>query len=136
MAAVFQDKECVELFLHIVLERDDLTVQSVKSHYELKNLYGHSAILDVYATDRENRVYNVQIRRSDAGASSRRAWYYGSMIDKNSLGAGKSYEELPETYVIFVTENDVFKGACRSIISSVGSLKRANCSMTGRISCM
>ena len=47
MAAVFQDKECVELFLHIVLERDDLTVQSVKSHYELKNLYGHSAILDV-----------------------------------------------------------------------------------------
>ena len=110
MAAVFQDKECVELFLHIVLERDDLTVQSVKSHYELKNLYGHSTILDVYATDRENRVYNVEIQRSDAGAASRRARYYSSVIDANSLGAGKSYEELPETYVIFVTENDVLKG--------------------------
>ena len=110
MAAVFQDKECVELFLHIVLERDDLTVKSVKSHFELKNLYGHSAILDVYATDRENRVFNVEIQRSDVGAASKRARYYSSLIDANSLGAGKPYDELPETYVIFVTENDVLKG--------------------------
>ena len=32
------------------------------------------------------------------------------MLDSNLLKAGKQYEQLPVTYVIFITENDVLQG--------------------------
>lgn len=41
----------VELILRIVLEREDITVKSVRTQEPLKNLQGRSAILDVYAVD-------------------------------------------------------------------------------------
>ena len=31
------------------------------------------------------------------------------MIDSNTINAKQNYDELPETYVIFITENDVLK---------------------------
>ncbi len=110
MTAVFEDKECTELLLKIVLERDDLTVTEVRSQYTLKNLQGRSVRLDVFAVDRDGKVYNIEIQRSDAGAISRRARYNSSLMDANVSYAGEKMEHLPETYVIFITENDVIGG--------------------------
>uniref|UniRef100_UPI0026E966F1 hypothetical protein n=1 Tax=Phascolarctobacterium succinatutens TaxID=626940 RepID=UPI0026E966F1 len=45
--------------------------------------------------------------RSDEGAPARRARFYSSILDTHFLQPGKLYEELPDTYVIFITENDV-----------------------------
>ena len=110
MAVVLADPKCAQLFLQVVLERDDLIVREAVSHYEMKNLGGHSVILDLYAVDRDGKLYNIEIQRSDVGATSRRARYYSSVIDANALKSGEDYKNLPETYVIFVTENDVLKG--------------------------
>ena len=38
---------------------------------------------------------------------ARRARFYSSILDTHFLQPGKLYEELPDTYVIFITENDV-----------------------------
>lgn len=64
-------------------------------------------ILDVFATDSNNMRYDIEIQRADRGASPKRARYNSSLIDDQVLIAGDSYEVLPETYVIFITENDV-----------------------------
>ena len=112
MAVVLADPKCAQLFLRIVLERDDLIIKGAISHYEIKNLGGHSVILDLYAEDVDGKLYNIEIQRSDWGASPKRARYYSSMMDANSLKAGADYRNLPETYVVFVTENDVLKGGC------------------------
>ena len=102
-----QDKECTQFVLRILLNKEDLKVIEVKTQYSVKNLQGHSVILDVFATDSNNMRYDIEIQRADRGASPKRARYNSSLIDDQVLIAGDSYEVLPETYVIFITENDV-----------------------------
>lgn len=109
MNKVFEDKACAEFLLQIILERTDLTVQKVHSQHNLKNLQGRSVRLDILATDEAGRVYNIEVQRSDKGAGSKRARYNSSLIDANITEPGDNYENLNETYVIFITEHDVLK---------------------------
>lgn len=109
MAKVFEDKKCVEFLLKIILNRD-LTVNEVISQYSIKNLQGRSVRLDIYASDSENKQYNIEIQRSDDGAVPERARYNSSLIDANITNPGEKYEQLPDVYVIFITQNDVLKG--------------------------
>lgn len=83
MSKVFEDKNCVEFLLQIILKRDDLKVTSVSSQYVIKNLQGRSVRLDILAVDRQNQVYNIEIQRDDKGAGVKRARYNSSLIDAN-----------------------------------------------------
>lgn len=96
-----------QLLLQIILNRNDLKVQNVQSQYGLKNLQGRSVRLDILAVDKENRAYNIEIQRSDSGAAVKRARYNSSLLDANLTIKGEHYEQLNETYVIFITEHDV-----------------------------
>lgn len=108
MTKFFEDNiECTELLLHIILENKDLRVDKVTSQYSIKNLQGRSVRLDVYAQDRAGKHYNIEVQRSDKGASVKRARYHSSMIDANSMDTGNEYDRLADTYVIFITEHDV-----------------------------
>ena len=109
MAAVFEDRTCAEFLLQIILKRDDLTVKEVHGQYSIKNLQGRSIRLDILAVDQKNRAYNIEVQRSDRGASEKRARYNSSLLDANLTDAGDDYDALNETYVIFITENDVLK---------------------------
>ena len=109
MKKVFEDKECVQLVLQIIMEIPDLIVTEVHTEYEINNLYGRSVRLDVHAVDSQDKEYDIEIQRRDKGASSMRARYNSSIMDTNALAAGSEFSELPETYVIFITENDVLK---------------------------
>ena len=101
--------ECVELILHIIMDRTDLKVISAQTQHSIKNLQGRSVRLDVLALDDSGRQINIEIQREDKGAGSRRARYHSSILDANLLLAGEDFEKLPETYVIFITERDVLK---------------------------
>ena len=61
------------------------------------------------AVDADNRVYNIEIQRSDKGAGAKRARYNSSLMDANVTEPGEKYENLCESYVIFITENDIMK---------------------------
>ena len=56
MSKVFEDTECAEFLLQIILNRDDLKVKKSNSQYNIKNLQGRSVRLDILAVDRQNRV--------------------------------------------------------------------------------
>lgn len=103
------DTKCVELVLRIVLEKNDLKVEDVRTQVFVENLIKRSVRFDVVATDEEGRKYNIEIQRADKGAGVKRARYNSSMMDANLLKKGKDFSELPEIYVIFITENDVMK---------------------------
>ena len=109
MSKVFEDKTCAEFLLQIILQRHDLKVQSVQGQYDIKNLQGRSIRLDILAVDANKRTYNIEIQRSDRGADAKRARYNSSLIDANITEAGNKYDALTETYVIFITENDILK---------------------------
>lgn len=107
MVKFFEENlECTEFVLRIIMNNLDLKVQSVHTQHEIRNLLGHSVRLDAYATDKKAKKYNIEIQRSDKGASPKRARYHSSIIDANILPKGEDYDFLTETYVIFITEHD------------------------------
>lgn len=108
MSKVFEDDyECIELLLHIIMEKPDLKVKNARTQYSIKNLLGRSVRLDIHAVDTIGKKYNIEVQRADKGAGAKRARYNSSVIDTNSLLPGSKFADLPETYIIFITETDV-----------------------------
>ena len=101
------DTASIELVLQIVLEKADLKVLDVRTQVFVENLLNRSVRLDILATDSAGAKLNVEIQRSDKGAGRKRARYNSSMMDANLLKKGEDFDKLPETWVIFITENDV-----------------------------
>lgn len=108
MTKVFEDKECVEILLKAIIKKNDLKVSSVNVQYDIKNLQGRSVRLDVLAEDKDGKMYNIEIQRNNHGAIPKRARYNSSLLDANITDAGEDYKNLAETYVIFITEGDIF----------------------------
>lgn len=100
-----------QFVLRIMTGKDDLVITSEETQYDMERLLGARSIcLDVLATDSEGRKFNLEIQRADMGATPQRARYHSSAMDIEFLSAKQTFDELPITYVIFVTENDVRKG--------------------------
>ena len=97
----------IQLVLRIVLEMPDFVVVDVRTQVFVENLLNRSVRLDVLATDSVGRKFNIEIQRADKGAGRKRARYNSSMMDANLLKKGEAFDNLPETYVVFITENDV-----------------------------
>ncbi len=101
------DTASIELVLQIVLEKPDLKVLDVHTQVFVENLLNRSVRLDILAEDSTGAKLNVEVQRSDKGAGRKRARYNSSMMDANFLNKSEDFNKLPETWVIFITENDV-----------------------------
>lgn len=110
MRKIFKDnRNLAQVVLRIILGKDDLFVEDVKTQDDLKKLMGARSIeLDVHGWDSEQKQYDIEIQRASSGARPHRARYHLSALDTENLGAGQDFEELPETYVIIITEKDFF----------------------------
>ena len=108
MTVFFDDNiEATELVLRIILDKRDLCVTKVKTQKVMKNLVGRDIWLDVNAVDKDGTEYDIELQRADKGADRKRARYHSSIMDAHALSPGDDFSQLPETYVIFITENDV-----------------------------
>ena len=108
MTKCFEDNiECTELVLRIIMDKADLKVTEARTQYTIKSLQGRSVRLDIDAVDSTGQEYDIEIQRADKGAGRKRARYNSSLLDANVLWSGEETDKLPETYVIFITENDV-----------------------------
>lgn len=99
--------EGTELLLKIILNKPDIRVKRVTTQKVMKNLLGRDIWLDIEAVDSQGKIYNIEIQRTDKGAGFKRARYHSSIMDAHSLQPKDKFNDLPETYVIFITENDV-----------------------------
>ena len=99
--------ECIELMLQIILGKKDLKVVKSQTEYPIKSLQGRGVRFDVFARDSEGREYDIEIQRADKGAEPRRARYNSALMDANALKSSDNFGKLRDTYVIFITENDV-----------------------------
>ena len=101
--------ECIELMLQIILGKKDLKVIKSQTEYPIKSLQGRGVRFDVFARDSEGKEYDIEIQRADKGAEPRRARYNTALMDANALKSSDDFGKLRDTYVIFITENDVMK---------------------------
>ena len=100
--------EGMQLLLRIFFGRDDLVVRHVVTQQSADNLYGRGVRFDVLAEDSEGKLYDCEVQRANEGAIPRRARYNSSMMDSRELAKGAEFSVLPETWVIFITENDIY----------------------------
>ena len=107
MRNVLKETACTEYILQVVMNKKELKVIDQTLQKDYKNLQGRSAILDCVAKDAENNFFNVEIQGENDGASPKRARYHCGLLDMNLLNPGDLFDNLPETYVIFITKNDV-----------------------------
>ena len=105
------DIPCTQYVLRIIIQNDTLIVKSVKTQYEIKSLQGRSVRLDVRAEDSSGKIYDIEIQNLDSGAGARRARYNSALMDADATVPKMDTESLPETYVIFITANDVLGSA-------------------------
>ena len=101
--------EATELLLNIILQRSDLKVLEVVAQREYKNSMagGRSITIDIYARDSDGKIYDVEVQRADCGADFHRARFHSSMIDTRMLRGSQNFKDIHDSYVIFITENDI-----------------------------
>ncbi len=106
-AAVMMEEENCKPFLEMLL---GIKIAHVKVSYEKSIVYHpecKGVRMDVFAKDENNTRYDIemQVQRENL---PKRARYYQSQMDMELLARGHGYEELPNTYVIFICDFDPF----------------------------
>ena len=109
MNVCFSDNnEAAQLIVTTLLGRNDITVTETSVQKYLANFKTKSSVLDILAKDTQGKIYNIELQRVVEKATPLRARYYCGLIDRDLLKKGEDYEQLPELYVIFVTDGDFF----------------------------
>lgn len=101
--------ELAQYVIRIIVNKPDLTLTKEETQYDLQHLFGERSIcLDVFGVDSQGQQYDFEVQREDKGADPHRARYHSSAMDVDNLKKKKEFSTLPNTYVIFITENDFF----------------------------
>ncbi|MBR5400454.1 MAG: Rpn family recombination-promoting nuclease/putative transposase [Treponema sp.] len=109
MTVVFGgDKKATELLIRILLNRNDLKVTKSMTQEQKHNLFGRSVTLDIVAEDIFMNEYNIEIQRADKGDIEKRIRYHQAMIDSHTLKKQEEFGKLPNLYIIFILEHDLY----------------------------
>lgn len=109
MSVALDDVAACEHVIRILTGIKDLVVKEIRTQYRLSKITSHDAILDILAEDNDGKLYNLEIQRKDTLDHARRTRFYGAMIDSEYLEKGKDYDALPDVYVIYISETDLWK---------------------------
>ena len=114
MSVALEDIPACQYVVRILMNRPDLVVTSVKTQYTISKITSHDARLDVLAeitaVGSDNKLVNIEIQRRNTVDHSRRTRFYGAMIDSEYLQKGAYYNELPEVYIFYISETDIWNG--------------------------
>ena len=107
-AAVMSDPEIcrkvIELALGIPISEVHIQTEKTMAYHSEY----HGVRLDVYAADADRTRFNVEMQVTLQKFLPKRSRYYHDQIDMDALLSGDSYENLPDTYVIFICDFDPF----------------------------
>ncbi|MCF0261244.1 MAG: PD-(D/E)XK nuclease family transposase, partial [Erysipelotrichaceae bacterium] len=109
MSKVFNKNiEAANLLLRIILKKDDIQVLNVTSQKQFHNplIEGRNIQLDIVATDQAGKLYNIEVQKESRGADFKRARFHSAMLDATMLKKNQKFNELSESWVIFITQKD------------------------------
>ncbi|RGC51011.1 Rpn family recombination-promoting nuclease/putative transposase [Coprococcus catus] len=108
-AAVMSDEEQCRHLLELVLNTKILTIHVVTEKSITYHPEYHGVRLDVMAEEEgTRRRFNVEMQVKTEIALAKRSRYYHAQMDMDALLAGESYDQLADTYVIFICDFDPF----------------------------
>ncbi len=114
MALAFDNNiQAVQRMVRILLNRDDITVISVKTEHSFSGatVRNKGVRLDIIAEDSKGNRIGIELQKDIVKANPRRARFYSAQMDVHMLKKSKqdNYHELKESYVILITQKDYFK---------------------------
>lgn len=99
---------CEEL-LQIVLSKPDLKVLENTIQKNIHNVDTRSVTVDILCRDADGSQISVEVQKADDDNHLKRVRYNGSCVQILSLKKGARFEALPDVYMIYITETDIFK---------------------------
>ena len=109
MSVALKDIEACQYVLRVLTENENLFIKDVRTQYQIPSVSSHDVRLDVLAEDHGWSLYHIEIQRKNTVDHARRIRLYASMIDSNFLRKGTSYDQMPEVYIIYISETDIWK---------------------------
>ena len=99
---------CEEV-LQVILQKKNLKVVEVTVQKSLRNVEGRSVVVDVLCRDDKGKYYNIEVQKQREDDCQRRVRYNGSNIDTYVTEKGVKFEDIPDVYVVFITQFDYFQ---------------------------
>lgn len=104
-----EDKGFCEELLQVVLEIPELRVLENMVQKDIHNVDTRSVTVDLLCTAENSTRFSVEVQKADNDNHLKRVRYNGSCVQILSLDKGKRFEKLPDVYMIYITETDIFK---------------------------
>ena len=102
---VLEEPEVLEEFLNLLTGKQ-WHICEVKSQYSIRQVLGHSVVLDWFAKDTDGTRIHLELQNKDDDEHILRTRYCRACIDTTLLDAGLKYRELSELWQIFITQKD------------------------------
>lgn len=106
-SVVMEHNDAAEYLLTQLMGKQIKIIEN-KTQYSIRNAESHSIVLDALVEDEHHNIYDVEVQVGDKKNHERRIRYYRTAIDWSYLEKGKDYSELPELYMIFISDFDPF----------------------------
>lgn len=107
MSVVLANKAACQHVLRVLTGIKDLEVREVRTQCTISKIVSRGAKLDVLATDGRGKIYNIEIQRKGTIDHGIRTRFYSSMVDSEFIQKGKEYSELPDVYIVYISEEDI-----------------------------
>ncbi|GHU73929.1 hypothetical protein FACS1894188_00720 [Clostridia bacterium] len=108
-AKVMSNTEILRKTLSLLLSKNIMKVEFVESEKTIENSpETKGSRLDVYATDENGEIYNIEMQTGRKDNIFKRSRYYQGNIDIGLLPKGAKYTSLRKTYIIFICTFDLF----------------------------
>ena len=108
-AKVMSDKEICKKVLEKIL---NIKIKYIEMPTEQKVidilLDGKAVRLDIYVSDENNTIYNVEMQKGRRKNLAKRSRYYQGSIDLDMISKGTDYNQLQKSFVIFICTFDPF----------------------------
>ena len=106
--AVMVNPDNCRRFLQMILGIEIESLQVIKEKTLIYHPEFKGVRLDITAKDENHTRYNVEMQVRRKPQPGKRTRYYHSEMDMEMLSAGHEYQNLPDSYVIFVCDFDPF----------------------------
>lgn len=100
---------CLRLLQIMLPELSISDISFVETQKEINEGYDIRGVrLDAYTEDDSSRAYNIEMMSRNYGDIRKRTRYNQAMMDEEQLDKGTDFDDLKESYVIFICTEDLF----------------------------
>ena len=108
-AVIFKDEGACRHLVCELMQNPTLRLIAVRTQDDIPQLISKSPRLDIVAEDAEGTLYEIEVQRVEEPAPARRVRFYTSVMDSELLRKGVSYDKLPEVYLFYLSQKDIWQ---------------------------